>query len=81
MASIGCNGQNLVLVAVERIGIETKFFIPENIVEPREKSGGFGTQFSRTLGLTERIEHLRRAYPSIVNIALKFAECLRPLYQ
>ena len=81
MADIGCNGQNLVLVAVKRIGIEPKFLIPENFVEPREQSGGFGTQFSGALGLTERIEHLRHAYPGIINISLKLAECLRPLYQ
>src|SRR5262249_23830441 len=81
MAGIGCNGQDFVLVAVKRIGIEPKFLIPESFVKPREKSGGFGTQFSRSLGLTECIEHLRHAYPGVVNIALQLAECLRPLYQ
>src|ERR1051325_10146787 len=54
MTGIGCNGQNLLFLAIKRIGIEPKFLIPENFVEPREKSRGFGTQFSRALGLTER---------------------------
>ena len=81
MAGVGCNGQNLVLVTVKRIGIEPKLLVPEKFVEPREKCGCFGTQFSGAFGLTERIEHLRHPHPSAVNIALKLAECLRPFYQ
>src|SRR5262249_2696791 len=80
VAGIGCYGQNLLLVAVERIGIEPKFLVPENVVEPCEQSGGFGPQFSGALGFTERIEHLRHAYPSIENITLKLVERLRPLH-
>src|SRR2546422_2496598 len=81
MPGIGCDGQDLVLVAVERIGIEPEFLVPEDFVEPREQSSSLGTQLRSAVGLAERIENLRHANPSIVNVALKLAERLRPLYR
>ena len=81
MSGIGRDGQDLVLVAVERIGIEPEFFVPESLVEPSEQSSGLGPQFRGTLGLAENIENLCHTEPSIVDVALKLAERLGPLYQ
>ena len=47
MTGVGCNAQHLLLVAVERIGIEPKFLIPESLVEPRVQGRRFGPQFRR----------------------------------
>ena len=80
MPGIGCDGQDLVFVAVERIRIEPEFFVPEGFVEPLEQGSNLGTQVLRAIGLAERIESLRLADPSIVNLALKLAERLRSLH-
>src|SRR3954451_20063397 len=81
MSGIGCHRQDLLLVAIECIGVEPELVIPESFVEPCEKNDGLGTQLLCTLRLSERVKHLRHAEPSTVNITLQFAECLRSLNQ
>src|SRR6516162_2299784 len=81
MPGIGRDGQDLVLVSVERIGVKAETLVPEHFVEAREQSGSLGAQFSRPIGLAERIEDLRHANPSVVNVTLKLAERLGSLYQ
>src|SRR5262252_2034322 len=78
MPGIGRDGEDLVLVAVERIGIEPQFLVPENLVKPRKQSSSLCTQVSRTLGLAKNIEDFRHADPSIVDVSLKLAERLGP---
>src|SRR6266852_3021895 len=81
MPGIGRDGQDPVLVAVERIGIEPEFLVPESFVKPREQSSRLGTQIRRTLRLAKKIEDFRHADPSIVDVALKLTERLGPLNQ
>jgi hypothetical protein len=81
MSGIRCHRQNLVLVAIEREGVETELFVPEGVVEPREKCSRLETQVLCTLPIAERVKNLRHAHPRVVNITLQLAECLRSLNQ
>src|SRR6266446_8124560 len=81
MPGIGGDGQNLVLVTVERIDIEPKFLVPEGFVEPLEQGGGLRTQLLRTLRLAKRVEGFGHAEPSAVNVALKLTERLGSLHE
>src|SRR5262245_28122302 len=44
MAGVGGDGQDLVFVAVERIGVESQFLVPEGYIESLEQLGSLGTQ-------------------------------------
>src|SRR5260370_29815720 len=81
MPGIGGDGQNLVLVTVERIDIEPQFLIPEGFVEPLEQGSSLRTQLLRTLRFTQRIERLGHADPIAVNVALKLTERLESLHE
>src|SRR5258708_13610089 len=81
MPGIGGDGQNLVLVTVERIDIEPQFLIPEGFVEPLEQGSSLRTQLLRTLRFAQRIERLGHADPSAVNVALKLTERLGSLHE
>ena len=81
VSGIGCDGQHLLLLAVERIGVEAELFVPERFVELVEQCAGFRTQRLRAIRLAERIEHLGHAHPGIVDIALQLTEGLWPFDQ
>src|SRR6266516_4585359 len=61
---------------VERIDIEPQFLVPEGFVEPFEQRRSLGPQVLRTVRLAECVERLGHSDPSVVNVALKLAQCL-----
>jgi len=81
MSGIGGDGQYLLLLAVERVGVEAELLIPEGFVEMVEQGSGFGAHCLRAVRVAESIEHLGHTYPGIVDIALQLAECLWPFDQ
>src|SRR5215218_2640176 len=81
MAGIGNDAKDPPLVAVERVGIETGIIVPECLIEMVKKHLGFPSQLMRPVGLADVIINLRHAKPSVIDIALKFAERLRSLHE
>src|SRR6516164_6389360 len=78
MSSIGCDGQHLLFVAIERIGVEAQLFFPEYLVEASKEITRLRAQFPRAVRFAERVENLGHADPGAVDIALELTERLRP---
>ena len=81
MAGIRGDGQDFLLIAVERISIKAEFVIPKCRIEPFKQGGCLCPQVRRAVAFAECVEHLGGADSSAVNIALELAECLRSLHQ
>src|ERR1700730_12898592 len=81
MAGIRGDGEDFLLIAVERISIKAEFVIPKCRVEPFKQGGCLCTTFLRTVAFAERVKQLGHADPGAVNITLELAECLRSLHQ
>ncbi len=76
MAGIGGDRHHLPLFAVQHVGVETGFLVPEGFVELLEQRRGLLAQARGAIGLAQRIEHLGHADPGVVDIALQFAQRL-----
>src|SRR5262245_35104737 len=81
MPGVRSNGQDFVLLTVQRIHVEAELVVPKNRVEALKQRCGLCPQFSGAVVLAERLKHFRRTNPGIVDITLKLAQRLWPFDQ
>src|SRR5215471_13675726 len=81
MPCVGSNGQDFVLLTVQRKRVEAELVVPKGRVEALKQRCGLRPQFSRALALAERLKYLGHTDPGIVDITLKLAQRLWPFDQ
>src|SRR5262249_25636825 len=63
MTDIRSNGEDFVLLAIQRVGVEAQLVVPKSRVEPLKQGSGLSAQLSRTVALAECIKHLSHTEP------------------
>ena len=61
------------LVSIQREGVESTLFVPENFVELGKELGSFAPQIGGTLSVAEMLVNLGGSTPRVIDVALQLA--------